>query len=63
MWRDVCLANREALRRDVARYREELDRIDALLERRDGEALLELFAQARTARDAWIARASGGDEA
>lgn len=63
MWRDVCLANRDALRRDVARYRQELDRIDALLERRDGEALLALFAQARAARDAWIARASGGDEA
>jgi prephenate dehydrogenase len=63
MWRDVCLANREALRRDVARYRQELDRIDALLERRDGEALLALFARARAARDAWIARASGGDEA
>ena len=63
LWRDVCLANREALRHDIARYRQELDRIDALLERRDGEALLALFARARAARDAWLARASGADEA
>lgn len=62
MWRDVCLANRHALRRDIARYRQELDRIDTLLERRDGEALESLFARARSARDAWIGRTSGTDE-
>jgi prephenate dehydrogenase len=62
MWRDVCLANRDALRIDIARYRAELDRIDALLAQRDGDALLALFARARKARDAWIDRASGGDE-
>ncbi len=62
MWRDVCLANRDALRRDIARYRQELDRIDALLERRDGGALLSLFARARAARAAWIDRASGADD-
>ena len=63
MWRDVCLANRDALRRDIARYREELDRIDVLLERRDGDALLSLFGRARAARSAWIDRASGADDA
>jgi prephenate dehydrogenase len=63
LWRDVCLANRDALRRDLARYRAELDRIDALLERRDGDALLALFTRARSARDAWVERTSGRDEA
>ena len=63
MWRDVCLANRDALRGDIARYRAELDRIDALLARRDGDALLALFARARAARDAWLERTSGRDEA
>jgi prephenate dehydrogenase len=62
MWRDVCLANRDALRRDIAGYRKELDRIDALLERRDCDALLALFSHARAARNAWLARASDGDE-
>jgi prephenate dehydrogenase len=62
LWRDVCLANRDALRRDIASYRRELDRIDALLDRRDGAALLALFAHARAKRDAWIHRASDGDE-
>ena len=62
MWRDVCLANRDALRRDIASYRAELDRIDALLERRDGNALLALFSHARETRDAWIDRASDGEE-
>jgi len=64
MWRDVCLANRDALRGDIARYRAELDRIDALLEQRDGAALLALYTRAREARDAWMERARGGrDEA
>jgi prephenate dehydrogenase len=62
LWRDVCLANREALRGDIACYRRMLDRIDALLEQRDGEGLLDLYTRARNARDAWIDRASG-DEA
>ena len=30
MWRDVCLANRAALRRELAIYRDELERIEAL---------------------------------
>jgi prephenate dehydrogenase len=62
MWRDICLANRDALRRDLARYRASLERIDALLDARDGEALLALFSHAHSARNAWIERQSGGDE-
>lgn len=62
MWRDICLANRDALRRDLASYRDRLQRIDALLDARDGEALLALFTRAHSARDAWVERQSGGDE-
>jgi len=62
MWRDICLANRDALRRDLAAYRARLEAIDGLLEARDGAALLALFARAHTARAAWIERQSGGDE-
>ena len=63
MWRDVCLANRDALRSDIARYRAQLDHIDALLAEREGDALRALFARARAARNAWIERSSGRDEA
>lgn len=62
MWRDVCLANRDALRGDLAAYRDELDRIDALLAAGDGEALLHLFERARAVRDGWLRRDAGGDE-
>jgi prephenate dehydrogenase len=62
MWRDICLANRDALRSDLAAYRDRLDRMDALLDKRDGDALLALFERAHAARDAWIERQSGGDE-
>jgi prephenate dehydrogenase len=62
MWRDVCLANREALRRELSAYRDGLGRIDALLAAADGAALLQLFARARSARAGWLARSAGGDE-
>jgi prephenate dehydrogenase len=62
MWRDVCLANRAALQRELAAYRGELDRVGALLAAADGDALLRLFERARVARDGWLARQSGGDE-
>jgi prephenate dehydrogenase len=54
MWRDVCLANRAALRRELASYRGRLERIDALLAQGEGDALLGLFEQARTARSLWL---------
>jgi prephenate dehydrogenase len=62
MWRDVCLANRDALRRELSAYRDGLGRIDALLAAADGAGLLQLFERARNARAGWLARAAGGDE-
>jgi len=55
MWRDICLANRDALRAELADYGAELARIDLLLERADGSALAAYFAAARDARAAWLA--------
>ena len=63
MWRDVCLANRAALRSELASYRARLDRIDALLARSDGDALLGLFERARTARGRWLERRDDEDHA
>lgn len=56
MWRDVCLANAAALRRELSAYRGELDRLDALLASTDGAGLAALFERARAARNAWLAR-------
>ncbi len=62
MWRDVCLANRDVLRGELAAYSAELRRIDALLAAADGQALLSLFERARSARESWLERTRGGDE-
>ena len=62
MWRDVCLANRDALRRDLGSYRDELNRVETLLAAADGDGLLRLFERARAIRDGWLERQSGGEE-
>jgi prephenate dehydrogenase len=56
MWRDVCLGNAPALRRELSAYRAELDRLDALLVSADGDGLVALLERARDARNAWLAR-------
>jgi prephenate dehydrogenase len=56
MWRDVCLANRDALLGELRQYQDELARLGAALEQSDGEALERAFAAARAARRAWLAR-------
>jgi prephenate dehydrogenase len=56
MWRDICLGNATALRRELSAHRSELDRLDALLAAADGDGLGALFERARDARDAWLAR-------
>jgi prephenate dehydrogenase len=55
MWRDVCLGNATALRRELSAYRAELDRLDALLVSADGNGLIAFFERARVARNAWLA--------
>jgi prephenate dehydrogenase len=55
MWRDVCLANREPLAAELRAYRDRLAAIQAAIETGDGEALLDVFRKASTAR-----RASNG---
>jgi len=53
MWRDICLANREALLEELDRYRAELDELRAALQQGDGALLEKTFNVARTARRAW----------
>jgi prephenate dehydrogenase len=56
MWRDIALANRDALLAEVAAFRAQLDRVAAMVEAGDGAALEALFARARVARRGWDSR-------
>lgn len=56
MWRDISLANRDALLAEVAAYRAQLDRLSAMINAGDGDALHAAFARARAARREWEAR-------
>ncbi len=54
MWRDICLANRAALLKELDAYMTELLRARMLLASGDGAALEAMFATARARRDAWL---------
>lgn len=52
MWRDICVANRDLLLKEMERFSVKLESVRKLL---DNPAELEkLFAEARDARDKWI---------
>lgn len=54
MWRDICLANQQALGEMLTRFADELHDLAAILERGDGAGLLEIFERAKRARDKYI---------
>lgn len=54
MWRDICLGNRSALLDCLADYRRDLEQLTALIEAADGEALEQVFANAKHTRDAHL---------
>jgi len=53
MWRDISLANREALLKEVKRYADELYVVYQALENNDAAKLEEIFSQAREVRSTW----------
>jgi len=55
MWRDIAVANQAALLKEMDAYQAALTRMRALLAEGDGEALAAVFANARQARQAWLA--------
>jgi len=59
MWRDIALANRDALLLELDRYQAQLVELHTALAAGDGGRLQEIFATARTARRAW---AEGNDK-
>jgi prephenate dehydrogenase len=50
MWRDVCIANRDALSVELAGYRAVLDELQAALDARDADALEAVFSAAAECR-------------
>jgi prephenate dehydrogenase len=54
MWRDICLANREALLAELERYGKGLDKLRSVLKRGDAGVLDKLFSGAREARGRWL---------
>jgi prephenate dehydrogenase len=50
MWRDICVANRDALGPQLDAYRRMLDELQQALDSSDGTALQRIFAQAAAAR-------------
>ena len=53
MWRDISLANREALLLEVKRYADELYVVYQALQNNDAAKLEEIFSLAREVRSAW----------
>ncbi len=54
MWRDICIANREALLTMLDRFHTDLEALRAAVDRGDEETLLRIFSEARQARDAFV---------
>ena len=57
MWRDICIANRQALVGELDAYLAELALLRAYLLSGDGRSLQAIFDDARRARNAWANRA------
>ena len=54
MWRDICLANQDALGEMLHRFANELTDLATTLREGNGEHLLEIFERAKAARDRYI---------
>ncbi len=61
MWRDICLANRDALSRMLERFAVEMTDLADAIRRGDGEHLLEIFSRAKAARDRYVDGMRGGE--
>jgi prephenate dehydrogenase len=61
MWRDISLANREALLGELDAYLAQLTSMRAMLAAQDARGLEDIFANARDARERWISAIEVGD--
>jgi len=56
MWRDIALANRDALEQQIDILMDELQNIRVALQASDKKSLTALFSSAKDARDDWLAK-------
>ena len=54
MWRDICVANRDALADVMAAYINEMEELAEVIRAGDGERLLTIFNRAKAARDRYV---------
>jgi len=54
MWRDICIANREALGEMLRGFSDEMAVLAETIRRADGDHLLEIFQRAKKARDRYV---------
>ena len=54
MWRDVCVANGEALSKMLAAFAEEMNDLAKTISAGDADHLLEIFERAKAARDRYV---------
>jgi prephenate dehydrogenase len=54
MWRDICIANREALSPMLAAYAEEMTALADSIAAADADALLAIYERAKAARDRFV---------
>lgn len=54
MWRDICIANRQAVAEVMLNFAGEMKDLAASIERGDGDQLLAVFERAKAARDAFV---------
>ncbi|MCP3869263.1 MAG: prephenate dehydrogenase/arogenate dehydrogenase family protein [Gammaproteobacteria bacterium] len=54
MWRDICIANKQALGKMMTLYIGEMQELATAVDQGDSELLLEIFSRAKAARDRYI---------
>lgn len=62
MWRDISLANRQALLAELDAYTGQLAQLRALLAAADGASLEKIFSRAQAARQTWIAAIEAAEQ-
>lgn len=61
MWRDICLANRDAILAMLERYMNALQSLSEAVRQGDGEHLAAVFARAKAARDRYVSNQVASD--
>ncbi|MFC3531045.1 prephenate dehydrogenase [Vogesella facilis] len=61
MWRDIALANRDALLVELDTFQQTLDALRAELKAGDAEAMMQRFERARAARQSWQQKFNRGN--